>query len=242
MLNLIKEGELVARFPPDALVVFVDETGHERFADPEYPVFGLGGCATFVAKYGEVVRDPWEEMRAQHFEGESLHASEMHDASQEQLEAIGTFFREQEFIRIAVTLAAETEIPDGVESYQLTAPALLNRLSDFGFSPVPSSVVLILEESQRTRGIAERHFSGYHLEAPYGEARRQIDLERYFMPKSAEEAGLEVADFIMHAAGTQRRVGVVGDDTRVRKDYDVVFRAVDDRLVSIFNITRASED
>jgi hypothetical protein len=25
-------------------MVFVDDTGHEEFADPNYPVFGFGGC------------------------------------------------------------------------------------------------------------------------------------------------------------------------------------------------------
>jgi hypothetical protein len=28
---------------PHCLMFFVDETGHEEFAEPKYPVFGLGG-------------------------------------------------------------------------------------------------------------------------------------------------------------------------------------------------------
>jgi uncharacterized protein DUF3800 len=30
---------------PNCLLFFIDETGHETFADKNYPVFGLGGCA-----------------------------------------------------------------------------------------------------------------------------------------------------------------------------------------------------
>jgi hypothetical protein len=29
----------------NCLLFFIDETGHETFADKNYPVFGLGGCA-----------------------------------------------------------------------------------------------------------------------------------------------------------------------------------------------------
>jgi hypothetical protein len=31
------------------LMYFVDETGHEDFANPEFPVFGMGGCAILAA-------------------------------------------------------------------------------------------------------------------------------------------------------------------------------------------------
>ena len=44
---------------PNCLLFFIDETGHETFADKNYPVFGLGGCAinsspgaTVIAEHG----------------------------------------------------------------------------------------------------------------------------------------------------------------------------------------------
>jgi hypothetical protein len=34
---------------PHCLMFFADETGHEDFADPNYRVFGIGGCAVLAA-------------------------------------------------------------------------------------------------------------------------------------------------------------------------------------------------
>jgi hypothetical protein len=50
---------------------FTDETGHEEFADPNYPVFGLGGCAIPAAAIDLNLRQPWREMKARqrHAEG-----------------------------------------------------------------------------------------------------------------------------------------------------------------------------
>jgi hypothetical protein len=37
---------------------FSDETGHEDFADPNYPVFGIGGCAVLAAAIDQNLRIP----------------------------------------------------------------------------------------------------------------------------------------------------------------------------------------
>jgi hypothetical protein len=34
---------------PHCLMFFAYETGHEDFADPNYRVFGIGGCAVLAA-------------------------------------------------------------------------------------------------------------------------------------------------------------------------------------------------
>jgi hypothetical protein len=54
---------------PGSLMAFVDDTGHEEFADPNCPVFGFGGCAVpaFVAR--DVLERPWREMKERHFGG-----------------------------------------------------------------------------------------------------------------------------------------------------------------------------
>jgi uncharacterized protein DUF3800 len=48
---------------------FVDESGHEEFADPNHPVFVLGGCAIMMAAIDSVVRLPWRELKNSHFGG-----------------------------------------------------------------------------------------------------------------------------------------------------------------------------
>jgi len=39
----IRKSPHDCRFGPNCLLFFIDETGHETFADKKYPVFGLGG-------------------------------------------------------------------------------------------------------------------------------------------------------------------------------------------------------
>jgi hypothetical protein len=55
---------------PACLLFFIDETGHETFADENYPVLGLGGCAITSSSADAVIAQPWRAMKAQHFGGE----------------------------------------------------------------------------------------------------------------------------------------------------------------------------
>ncbi|WP_409187581.1 DUF3800 domain-containing protein [Bradyrhizobium sp. RDM4] len=43
---------------PSCLMFFIDETGHETFADPNYPVFGLGGCAIASSSIEATIAEP----------------------------------------------------------------------------------------------------------------------------------------------------------------------------------------
>ena len=49
---------------PNCLLFFIDETGHETFADKNYPVFGLGGCAINSSSAAAVIAEPWRAMKA----------------------------------------------------------------------------------------------------------------------------------------------------------------------------------
>ena len=48
---------------------FVDDTGHEEFADPNYLVFGLGGCVMMAGALEAVIKRPWRALKEQHFGG-----------------------------------------------------------------------------------------------------------------------------------------------------------------------------
>jgi hypothetical protein len=49
---------------PESLVVFVDDTGHERLVEG-HSVYGLGGCAAMGSDLENLVRGPWKEVRRQ---------------------------------------------------------------------------------------------------------------------------------------------------------------------------------
>ncbi len=70
---------------PNCLVFFVDETGHETFADPNFPVYGFGGCAALATKMDIEIRNPWRTMKDRHFGGAEspLHAGDIGQLSPE---------------------------------------------------------------------------------------------------------------------------------------------------------------
>jgi hypothetical protein len=85
------------RFGPTCLLFFIDETGHETFADKCYSVLGLGGCVVNSLSSAAIIAEPWRAMKAGHFGGKDvpLYANEHRNPTTEQLSALSTFFREQ---------------------------------------------------------------------------------------------------------------------------------------------------
>lgn len=97
---------------PNCLMFLIDETGHEELADPNYPVFGVGGCAIVAAQMENVIRAPWRALKAQHFGGADvpLHAADLKNPSKEQLEALSAFFQTQRFGRFAAIVTSATKL------------------------------------------------------------------------------------------------------------------------------------
>jgi len=117
---------------PNCLLFFVDETGHETFADKNYPVFGLGGCAINSSSAAAVIAAPSRAMKAAHFGGEDipLHANELRNPSTEQLDALSKFFREQQFARLAVTMSKSAMLPTGKTPLEIITGSMMNRYAD----------------------------------------------------------------------------------------------------------------
>jgi hypothetical protein len=43
---------------PDCLMFFCDDTGHEDFCDPKFPLFGIGGCAIMAGAIEHILKGP----------------------------------------------------------------------------------------------------------------------------------------------------------------------------------------
>lgn len=202
-------------------VVFIDETGHDQFHDPKYPVFGWGGCAMSVPAYRDVDR-AWRSLKQTHFPNVPvMHAATL-KPTQEQAAAVGEFFQTQTFGRFAAVTRRDAQFEFPVLNSM--AGALVKRVEEvirhFAFNRV-----LVIYEAGHTWDEKVR--------AMFGSLRMQeegidIPIEQGFMAKAHAEPGLEIADFVVHAAG-----GMARTENWERKDYEAVFRGrVDERLAA----------
>lgn len=210
---------------PTCLMFFIDETGHETFADPNYPVFGLGGCAITSSAIESHITRPWRAMKAQHFGGEdvALHASELRSPTPDQLTGLSRFFREQQFARFAVTMSRSLVLPSGASPFDIITGTLANRLKDIlsRALPEPNEVALLHEASDRCDQLVEKHFGGMVVNI----SDKSVPVHKGLVSKSFGLPELEVADFIMHAAG--RRALQLHRDPTIKpgKDFEVAFQS-----------------
>jgi hypothetical protein len=222
-----------------SLLVFIDETGHEEFADPKYPLFGYGDCACLASSYEEAIRIPWRGLKQRHFGGSDvgLHASELRNPSKEQIDALARFFLSQPFYRFYAIAKRTTTIDGVLDPYRLVAGALLKRVTTIASRCVLDSLAMIFEQTDRLDFLAARFFSSYDFSYEDGGS---IPVEWRRMSKSLHEPGLEVADFVLHVAGSQTRDRLNGG-AFWRKDFDSVFHNIDQNLVSGIEIDEARQ-
>ena len=212
--------------PSETLLVAVDDTGHELFPRTHH-VFGLGGCACLVKHYGHLIDDPWRAMKAELFGGPDipLHAAELNCPTTEQLEGLGIFFTKFQFFRFAVLAARTVENGTDHSLIKLVCRSLLDRVAEMAAYAHPNGVVIVVENSTRIGDDLIRELSGYKM----GDGSVEFEPRAYLLPKSAGSSMLEVADFVMHAAGAQVRNRILGR-LGIRKGFDSVFYQVDQRL------------
>lgn len=215
---------------PHDSVVFLDETGDERFSDATHQVFGLGGCAIRASLYDAVVREPWEEMKTHAFHDHRgrMHASEM-KPNQIQVEALAAYFRQQEFLRIAAMVTPESRHSNATERLAECCVFISAALQSFAQDGRASRLFFVIEDSHRRPA----HVSWYlrqQIMIQSGKGRNAVPVVVGTMDKLLGEAGLEVADFVMHAAGGQMRRGL-SPTVEHRKDFATVFTDARQSLV-----------
>ena len=206
----------------------------EEFADPKYPLFGMGGCACLASSYDLLIRTPWRELKAKHFGGSdlALHASELGRPGNEQIEALAQFFLSQGFYRFYAIAKHTTTIAGPLDPYHLVARCMLERVRTIASRCVLDSIAMIFEQTDRGDLQAARIFGAYNFSY---EDCTPLPVEWRRLSKSLREPGLEVADFVLHVAGSQTRDRLNGR-TNWRKDFDSVFHNIDPNLVSAIEI------
>ena len=220
--------------------MFVDDTGHEALV-PGHSVYGLGGCAVMESDLERVIREPWRELRKR-INGspdKPLHASEFAQSARlEDIQAIAVFFRVQPFARIGSIVSIQSALaPPELGPAPTIAKTLQKRIVEIARWTPFTELKIIFEHSDRANPLIQAVFNDFSLE----EDGRAIPVECYFMPKSANEPALEVADFIMHAVGRQARQNLKQRGVFV-PDFKAVFQSVDQKLVSFIEVDTVTKN
>lgn len=220
---------------PTDLLVYLDETGGETMSDPEYPIFGIGGCAVTGDKYLEAIERPWKDLKTRYFGSvdQPLHASQIDTSNKIGIRALGDFFRRNTFARFATVFTKETQIePPQTSRYLAISLVIRQQLERLIKASSFYRLVLVFESSSRGNPFVREHFSDIVpvLDMPGGPQRAPV--ERCFMSKGLCHAPLEVADFVLHAAGCQA-LGMVKRRGLFRKDFETVFEPAPGRFAEI---------
>lgn len=227
-----------------ALLAFIDDTGHETFADPQFPVFGLGGCAVLSGEYDKTLRTPWRTFKAQYCGGVEvrLHAAEFAAAFPQAVAPLASFFRSAQFFRFAVTATSRTQLLSteivghgpgrSAPVYEQVTIVLRLRLKEIieNSGQRIDELVIIQEASERGDRLADRYFRDFVVAPPY----QHLPVHLLRGTKALGEPGLEVADFIAHTAGAQARRRLEGAGWG--RDFDSVFRTPARRLTSYLHL------
>jgi len=214
----------------DWLLVFMDETGHETFAG-DHAYYAVGGCGILGAHY-EVVKAQWRELRRT-VNGDPeapLHAADL-EYTPENLGAVSQFFTSPSFARFAVAATNKTNFAVDMHTMAAVMGMLKKHIARLVSQLPCTTVVLIFESSERGDPLVQQHFGELGLL----EEERPIPTEHCFMPKSAAEPGLELADFVASDAGSQARFYHRGR-TDFAKDYQAVFHRFPPPFSQFFHI------
>lgn len=224
------------------LLYYLDETGHEEFADPRYPIFGIAGCAVLAGTCFRLVDEPWREMKQEFFGSRDtpLHANRtLASATPEQRQAIEIFFRETLFSRFATIVRFDAPIPAAYPPYQIVAGTTLKRIEEIAMPYPLDSMALIFEESERGDKLVRQYFGSIRAE---NDAIKPLPVHRCFMSKAAGEPGLEIADFIANTAGRHVRHALRVGTHDPSSLFKAIFHCVPKPLVSYIEITAASKE
>jgi len=220
---------------PNSVLVFLDETGDEQLNDPAYPIFGFGGCCILARDYFDNIDKPWSNMKIENFDliHKALHASENH-YTYKQMTALNSFFSSNTFGRFAAISSKSTRIDAALQLEQIVYYSLYKRIVDIIKWYELDNIVIIYEDSVRLKPKLEKYTTGINFLEKINDINVKINIHYCTMNKKHTFSGLEVADFIIHSAGTALRDRINGKIRNLtdREDFDNIFKNTDSKYSS----------
>ena len=144
----LRTGE-VLQVHPYCLMFFIDETGHEDFADAAFSGIWRGRLRVAGGRDRRDLAPTVAGDEGPQFWWGGRFVAREHSPSKRraQIAAIGQFFKTQEFGRFAVTMTRETKFPPGVKPIRAMPGILRRRWEQLTprFHPLPVEVAFIHE-------------------------------------------------------------------------------------------------
>jgi hypothetical protein len=230
----VKVHEEALVVPNKCLVVYIDDTGHEKLAR-KHTVYGLGGCAVLGRDLDRLILQPWRSVRRV-ITGSAdtpLHASTLHTAVDglEEAGAIIAQFFKLPFYRLGAIISKLAILPDDLSVIRIIKEVTELRINEIVGRTLCREVKNIFESSDRADPLIEEVFQNLEVRRGW----KVIPTECYFMSKKAGDPGLEMADFVVHAVGGQMRQNLKHRG-RFRLDFQAVFHSVDRKYTSFLEV------
>jgi hypothetical protein len=226
---------------PNTALVFLDETGDEQLSNPKYRIFGLGGCCVLASDYVKLIDSPWTSIRKEIFglTNSPFHTTDI-NFNNKQITALNWFFKSFLFGRFATVASATTEISPQLKLEHIAYITFCNRMLDIIRWTNFEDIIIIYEDSKRLKPKLNHIINTVNID----EDGRNIDISYIAGSKKLMISGLDVADLILHTAGTTVRDLEIRKISKLkqRKDFATIFESVDDRYSSFLYINKVTHN
>ncbi len=233
----------VINVSPNSALVFLDETGDEQLKDPKYPIFGLGGCCILAKNYFILIDRPWSKMKLKMFnlKNKPLHAAG-NSFSYKQITAINNFFLSNEFGRFTTISSLNTQIDTILKMEQVVFYSFCKRVLEIIKWYEFENIIVIYDNSERLKPKLQEYASTIDFAEKLNGVDTKIETHYCVVNKETALSGVEVADFIIHSAGTSLRDLINGKIYRLtdREDFNHVFNTTDKKISSFFQVNSAA--
>jgi hypothetical protein len=229
---------------PNTLVFYVDDSGDEKLNNRRHPIFALGGVAC-VTEHHIPIGQSWQAMKKATFpqvDG-SLHAAtHMRRLTDARRRAVLAVTDHQQLGRFGIVITSETIVPLK-QVIPFACATLFNRMrgvtlgmNELGlWHPVGGQITAIFEESARLAEHIQAGFTGRTIKI----GAFTIPIDGCFMPKSAANPFLEMADFVAYTIGRNVKYQLEHGQKDCTNNFQVLFRDVGRPLANYIWVKRA---
>lgn len=222
------------------LLVFVDETGEERL-NRKFPIFGVGGVMVFGSQYHREIELPWAEIRKSIGLAPDvpLHAATDFEKYKCCLDSIADLFSSGQFVRHAALVTDQTihdQDPFTIAAVNGLARNVGRVLARTYLTDQINRIVYVIEHSERLQPRFEKAVGSQMTLARSDGKRFTFPQVWALIKKTACEPGLEISDFVMHAAFGHVRTQLRNPRKEPRRDFYSVFRSVPEHYVEYMEV------